>query len=128
MRVYVCGPMRGLPEFNFPAFFEAEAKLKAMGHEVVNPARLDRDEGFDETFEYDEDSLRLLLPGFIIRNVTELIGCDAVCLLDGWERSGGVKFELAVAAYMGLRVVGLEYGIVYRDCSVSQIVTIGENV
>ena len=28
MRVYLAGPMRHIPLFNFPAFFDAEARLK----------------------------------------------------------------------------------------------------
>lgn len=43
MRVYLAGPMRGLPQFNFPAFDAGAATLEALGHEVFNPA--DRDRG-----------------------------------------------------------------------------------
>lgn len=41
MKVYIAGPMTGLPEFNFPLFFEAEELLKGHGFEVINPARED---------------------------------------------------------------------------------------
>ena len=37
-RIYVAGPMSGLPAFNFPAFHEAAADLRACGFDVVNPA------------------------------------------------------------------------------------------
>lgn len=40
MKIFLSGPMTGIPEFNRPAFFEAEAALKAKGHQVWNPARL----------------------------------------------------------------------------------------
>ena len=37
-RIYLSGPMSGLPELNFPAFHAEAARLRALGFEVVNPA------------------------------------------------------------------------------------------
>lgn len=41
MILYLAGPMRGIPEFNFPAFMSAAADLRAQGHIVFNPAERD---------------------------------------------------------------------------------------
>jgi len=38
MKIYIAGPMSGLPEFNYPAFHAADAELRALGHETLNPA------------------------------------------------------------------------------------------
>ena len=38
MRIYIAGPMSGLPDFNYPAFNQAEQRLLALGYEVENPA------------------------------------------------------------------------------------------
>ena len=42
MRVYICGPMSGYPEHNYPAFDAAEEVLKEQKHIVINPANLTR--------------------------------------------------------------------------------------
>ena len=44
MKLYLAGPMRGVPEFNFPAFFRAAAQLEREGHIVFNPAAKDNAE------------------------------------------------------------------------------------
>jgi hypothetical protein len=36
LRVYVSGPMSGLPEFNFPAFHAVAAALRAKGFEFYD--------------------------------------------------------------------------------------------
>ncbi len=106
MRVYIAGPMRGLPEFNFPAFDEAAAPLRAAGHEVFSPADHDRSTGFDPTGLSGNEPLTDL--GFDLRAAlnTDLewitTQADAVFLLDGWESSSGARAELAAAAALGL--------------------------
>lgn len=37
-RVYLAGPMTGIEDFNFPAFNDMAAKLRARGYVVENPA------------------------------------------------------------------------------------------
>ena len=37
-RIYVAGPMTGLPELNYPAFNAAADRLRARGWHVENPA------------------------------------------------------------------------------------------
>ena len=46
-RLYIAGPMRGIPQYNFPVFDAARDKAIALGWDAVSPADLDRANGFD---------------------------------------------------------------------------------
>ena len=41
VRVYIAGPMTGIPQYNFPEFDRVATLLRAMGYDVVSPAELD---------------------------------------------------------------------------------------
>lgn len=91
-RVYVAGPMTGLPELNFPLFHRVTAELRARGALVVNPAELNPDPTADWT-----DCMRA--------DLKALVDCDAIVLLPGWEKSRGATLEHHVASKLGLRVL-----------------------
>lgn len=46
--LYLAGKMRGIAEYNFPAFDEWAARLRAAGYRVISPAEMDRTRGFNE--------------------------------------------------------------------------------
>ena len=114
MRVYLAGPMRGIPYFNFPAFHAAAAKLRAEGHEVFSPAELD-ESMHDKEFSTSNPTGDLVKAardyGFDLRYVLArdleyiCLKADAVVLLPGWEKSQGATAERAVAIALGLKVV-----------------------
>jgi hypothetical protein len=106
-KVYVAGPMRGIDRFNFPAFFAAESDLVCLGWEVVNPARMDVDAGFNPT--HGKVTPEFLRDAFG-RDLEELCDCDAIALLPGWEKSQGATLELAVAKFLGLQVIDAHSG------------------
>lgn len=79
-RIYISGPMTGYPEFNYP-YFNAEAfRLRELGYDVVNPAELSS----------DDTPWHLCLR----KDLAELMTCDAIVMLDGWEHSKGAHLEL----------------------------------
>lgn len=100
-KVYLAGPMRGIPEYNFPAFIKAAAHLREHGIEVVSPAEMDLDAGIDpngpEGFDLAayHEAMR--------RDYRALTECYAIAMLDGWWRSVGATAELRAAINMGLR-------------------------
>lgn len=99
-RVYIAGPMRGKPEYNFPAFDAAAARLRAQGYEVVNPAEMSREAGVDNV-ESDPAAFNRL----IAEELREVRACDAIYLLQGWETSQGTRDELEVALSHGLEIM-----------------------
>jgi hypothetical protein len=90
-KVYIAGPMSGYEEFNFPAFNRAEELLReSYGYKhVVNPAKL-------------HPTTDLPWAEFLKQDLRELIACDAVFLLKGWEKSRGATLEAFVAYILGL--------------------------
>lgn len=92
MRVYISGPMSGLPELNFPAFHAAAAALRAKGLEVVNPAEINPDAGMSW-----EQCMRA--------DIKALCDCDALAMLPGWERSKGAHLEVHVAHRLGMQIL-----------------------
>ena len=116
MRIYLAGPMRGIPYFNFPAFHAAAAKLRTEGHEVFSPAELDESmhgEGFSKENKTGDLVQAARNYGFDLRYVLArdleyiCIKADAVALLPGWEKSQGATAERAVAIALGLKVIEL---------------------
>ena len=92
-RVYLSGPMAGLPDHNFPAFHATAAELRAAGYDVVNPAELDN---AGKTWE-----------GCLRTDLREMCTCDAIALMPGWEGSKGANLELHVAHRLGMQVIHL---------------------
>lgn len=112
MLTYLAGPMRGLDQFNFPAFDAAAERLRAMGHAVVSPADLDRKAGFDpNTSTPDTDFLRRALA----RDLHAITECDAVAVLPGWQGSQGARLEVDLARMLGLAILDATTGKPYRE-------------
>src|SRR5690242_9933428 len=116
LKVYLAGPMRGYPEFNFPAFHAAAAKLRAEGYEVFNPAEKDEEvygTDFAERFPTG-DLAAASAAGFDLRvALAEDLywicrHADAIALLPGWQASKGACTEYSTAQALGLRAIFLE--------------------
>lgn len=109
MKAYIAGPMAGYYRFNFTAFDTARNRLHSLGHQAVSPADLDRADGFDEDTSYDLGGEKWsVAPAqrawFLKRDISALVGCDSIVLLDGWEESLGANLELLVARACGMDV------------------------
>lgn len=121
MKIYVAGPMRGIPEFNYPAFHAAAAELRAVGHDVFSPAeRVIERHGKDisKGNATGSNDLAAAEHGFNLREALhdDLVfitkHADAIALLPGWENSKGAQAERATAMALGLIVFEMAEGIV----------------
>jgi hypothetical protein len=109
--IYIAGPMRGIPRFNFDAFDRARDQLIAEGWTVISPADLDREHGFDVDGLGDDEAdwhrpelLGFDLQAAIVRCLDAVLKSDAVYALPGWSKSKGAAAEVGVAKWRGIPV------------------------
>lgn len=94
--LYVAGPMTGLPEENFPAFFAAEKQLKAAGATVLNPAaRAGKTKNMPWSW-------------YLRRGIRDVTLADGVALLPDWELSRGAQLEVRVARGLDIPCVTID--------------------
>lgn len=98
MKLYLAGPMTGYDDYNFPAFHNAAAGLRASGHEVVSPAEMD--EGIPP-----EEHEALDWSDYLRRDLELLVGCEGVAVLPGWQDSKGASLEVHVANALGMPII-----------------------
>ena len=95
IKIYLAGQMAGLPELNYPAFYEMAEKLhKKFGWEIINPA----------AYKYDDDD-KYTYHKVLYRDFLLIDECDGIYLMKGWENSSGASCELALARLMGLEIM-----------------------
>lgn len=99
MKIYIAGPMTGLPEFNYPAFNEAAGCLAALGYEPINPADCETHNSTGKPQEWT---------WYMRHALRKLLDADAVAVLEGWEDSRGAAVEVYVAGALELVVRPVE--------------------
>ncbi|WP_244828443.1 DUF4406 domain-containing protein [Caballeronia sp. TF1N1] len=115
MKLYIAGPMSGYPELNFPAFHAEAARLRALGFRVISPAEID--------VGPNPDWLSCMRA-----DIKQLVDCDGIALLPGWENSPGATLEHAIARGLRMTVyparclVGLSGDIPVLDVSVLGVI------
>lgn len=104
MKIYLAGPMRGIADFNFPAFHAAAKALRDRGYTVFSPA-----EKGEEVLMTDnpgiQENLAFRRKVFALDMAWIAEHADTVALLPGWEKSSGARAERALAEAIGLNVM-----------------------
>jgi Domain of unknown function (DUF4406) len=104
LKLYLCGPMSNLPQFNFPAFDEAAAALRAAGHMIVAPHEHDSPEYRAAALASATGSVADVPAGETwgtalardVRIITDE-GIEGIVYLPGWYQSRGARLETFVA-------------------------------
>lgn len=91
-RIYLSGPMTGLPDYNYPAFNAEAARLRALGYTVENPA---------------ENPLPADAPWHMCMRdaIRQMLTCDTVAFLPDWHKSCGANVEIELARHLRMAVI-----------------------
>jgi hypothetical protein len=112
MKLYIAGPMTGVPQFNVPLFDRVADELRAQKYDVVSPAELDSPEMRAAAMQSADGALAPLEKAtketwgqVLARDVRVLSdqGIEGIVLLPGWERSRGANLEATVGLLNGLK-------------------------
>ncbi|MEG2368750.1 MAG: DUF4406 domain-containing protein [Raoultibacter sp.] len=83
MKIYIAGPVTGMPDNNLPAFQAAAKELEAAGYEAIVP---------HDSIHADakwRDAMRIA--------IAQMMQADGVALLGGWVDSEGARIEYNIA-------------------------------
>src|SRR5512138_2370208 len=92
LKVYLAGPMTGIPKFNFPAFHKAAAYLRSRGFFVFNPAE-----------QTEPTTPRRECFALDCKWICE--EAEGIAFMPGWERSSGARAEHALGIALGLQLI-----------------------
>lgn len=117
MKLYLAGPMRGYPQYNYNTFEQGVSYLAWLGHKVGSPHQFDIDKGLvDVDYEWTHDTPRGyrarrftrvdLTPAFEMETVLRwdfayICEADGIALLPGWWLSEGARKEKQVNTWVG---------------------------
>jgi len=97
MDLYLAGPMRNYPRWNFDAFEHSTKALRAEGHTVRSPHEHDLAMGLDPDAPDADENAEGALPECLRWDFTQICEAGNIVLLPGWEESAGCAMELRVA-------------------------------
>ena len=97
-KIYVSGPMTGIPNYNRPLFEKVTAELRELGNKVYSPPE-DEDPQHQDTWE-----------NYLNKDIPLVAWADTFVMLPGWENSKGATLEVGIAALLKKDVFEYETG------------------
>lgn len=97
---YISGPMRGKPDFNYPAFDAARNDMLALGYNVISPADIDRAAG-ENTLQ--DQHVYVFRDFWTLYFIARRHPTSIIAMLDGWEQSTGAFAEYGLAKWLGIK-------------------------
>lgn len=99
--IYLCGPMSGRPQFNFPLFDAVTLQLRLQGYDIISPTELDDPATRACSLASKDGALDAASTNghtwgdFLSRDIKVVVDrCDSIALLDEWELSRGARLEV----------------------------------
>jgi hypothetical protein len=103
-RIYVSGPITGLPHNNAPAFNAAAVALREAGYELFNPVN-------------NNVPMNAPWATHMRADIVGLMGCYGLCCLPGWFDSRGAKLEMQIAQELEITCAPLEFWLEHAKAS-----------
>lgn len=91
-RLYLCGPITGMPNYNRDAFNDAESALRSAGFEVFNPVK----NGLPVEAPWE---LRMRV------NIAEMMQCSGLVVLKGAHDSRLSILEMHIATQLEMEPI-----------------------
>lgn len=133
MKIYLSGPMSGIPAFNVPAFKAAAEYLRLdPTYEVVSPHEVDEEGGIGGFVKQSANGdIKDLAAcgetwGSLLGRDVKIIAddkFDAIVLLRGWEKSKGARLEVFLGLLLGLQIFDYETGLVLPSDQIMKVLT-----
>ncbi len=96
-RLYLCGPITGMPNYNRDAFNDAESALRSAGFDVFNPTK--NGMPVDSPWEMHMRA-----------DIAQMMVCDGLAVLKGAHFSRGAQIEIQLAMELKIQPIrALEY-------------------
>lgn len=114
MKVYLAGPMSGIPYFNFPEFQRVAKLLRQARWDVVSPAELDEQDSVEKAGQSTTGQMSDAAHSwghYLSRDVRIIAdeGIEGIVLLPGWVKSRGARLEASVGLLMGPKFKFYQY-------------------
>ena len=87
-KVYISGPITNDPDYK--AKFAKAEKLLSSEYKVINPAN---------------QIVQLDWTGYMKIDIAEMLRCDCLYMLKGWQKSKGARLEYDIATRLGMRIM-----------------------